>query len=249
VAERLCSPFPGRSSKEEVMNKSRVLVCAFFLHLFTAVTLGAEDKISHSFLATGAETFIHFADGKPEWTYPLSTRDGWVLPNGNLFLTVSKGEKYPGGAVVEITRAGQVLFEYQGTQSEVNTAQKLANGHVLLTEAGANPRLLELDSKGGILTNVPLTCQTTNHHMESRMARKLPNGNYLVPQLLDQVVREYDPQGLIVSEVKTPHWPLRPSGFPTSTPSSIALTGISALKSMPPARPSGNFPMTICPNP
>jgi hypothetical protein len=189
------------------MNKSRVLVCAFFLHLFTAVTLGAEDKISHSFLATGAETFIHFADGKPEWTYPLSTRDGWVLPNGNLFLTVSKGEKYPGGAVIEITRAGQVLFEYHGTQSEVNTAQKLANGHVLLTEAGANPRLLELDSKGSILTNVPLTCQTTNHHMESRMARKLPNGNYLVPQLLDQVVREYDPQGQIVSEVKTPHWP------------------------------------------
>jgi outer membrane protein assembly factor BamB len=39
------------------------------------------------------------------------------------------------------------------------------------------------------------------------MARKLRNGNYLVPQLLDKVVREYDPAGKVVWEAKTPHWP------------------------------------------
>ena len=39
------------------------------------------------------------------------------------------------------------------------------------------------------------------------MARKLANGNYLVPQLLDQVVREYTPTGKVVWEVKTPHMP------------------------------------------
>jgi hypothetical protein len=43
--------------------------------------------------------------------------------------------------------------------------------------------------------------------METRMARKLSNGNYLVPQLLDKVVREYTPAGKIVWEVKTPNWP------------------------------------------
>jgi len=32
------------------------------------------------------------------------TRDGEVLPNGNLLLTLSKTKAYPGGAVVEITR-------------------------------------------------------------------------------------------------------------------------------------------------
>src|SRR6266481_116657 len=42
---------------------------------------------------------------------------------------------------------------------------------------------------------------------ESRMARKLANGNYLVPQLFDKVVREYTPAGRIVWEVKTPNWP------------------------------------------
>jgi sugar lactone lactonase YvrE len=39
------------------------------------------------------------------------------------------------------------------------------------------------------------------------MARKLANGHYLVPQLLDRVVREYDAKGKVVWEVKTPHMP------------------------------------------
>jgi hypothetical protein len=39
------------------------------------------------------------------------------------------------------------------------------------------------------------------------MARKLPNGNYLVPQLLDKVVREYSPDGKVVWEAKTPEEP------------------------------------------
>ena len=39
------------------------------------------------------------------------------------------------------------------------------------------------------------------------MSRKLVNGNYLVPQLLDKVVREYTPDGKVVWEAKTPDWP------------------------------------------
>jgi outer membrane protein assembly factor BamB len=39
------------------------------------------------------------------------------------------------------------------------------------------------------------------------MTRKLANGNYLVPQLLDKVVREYDSKGKILWEVKTPDMP------------------------------------------
>ena len=49
--------------------------------------------------------------------------------------------------------------------------------------------------------------QTKDLHLQTRMARKLANGNYLVPQLLDKVVREYTPAGKIVWEVKTPDMP------------------------------------------
>ena len=164
-------------------------------------------KITHSFLATGAETRIIGGDGQVLWSYPASTRDGWVLPGGNLLLALSKSQTYPGGAVVEVTRANQLVFEFKGTQSEVNTAQLLANGNIMLTEAGAKPRLLEVNREGKIVVEVPLTCQSSNHHMESRMARKLANGNYLVPQLLDKVVREYDATGKIVREFKTPDEP------------------------------------------
>jgi len=169
--------------------------------------LAAEEVITHSFLQTGAETKIVGAKGETLWSYARGTRDGWVLPDGHLLLTITKDNDYPGGGVVEITREGKVLFEYRGSQSEVNTSQLLPNGNIMLTEAGANPRLLEVNRSGKIQVEVPLSCQTTNHHMESRMARKLANGNYLVPQLLDKVVREYAPDGKIVWEVKTPNWP------------------------------------------
>ncbi|HTL18309.1 MAG TPA: hypothetical protein VL793_13820 [Patescibacteria group bacterium] len=165
------------------------------------------DSITHSFLATGGETYIRSGDGRILWRYPGSTRDGWVLPNGNILLAVSKGQDYPGGAAVELTREGKKVFEFKGTQSEVNTVQALSSGTVMLTEAGDRPRILEVDRRGTIVAEVPLSCQTTNHHMETRMSRKLANGNYLVPQLLDQVVREYTLLGKIVWEVKTPHWP------------------------------------------
>jgi hypothetical protein len=99
------------------------------------------------------------------------------------------------------------VFEYKGRQSEVNTAQKLDDGNVLVSEAGDRPRLLEIDRRGRVVVEVPLKAQTGDHHLQTRMARKLASGNYLVPQLLDRVVREYTPKGEVVWEVKTPHMP------------------------------------------
>jgi hypothetical protein len=130
-----------------------------------------------------------------------------VLPDGHILLTLTRCQAFPGGGVVELTRDGKTLFEYKGTQSEVNTAQKLANGNILLSEAGAKPRLLEVDKTGHVVVEVLLKAQTKDHHLQTRMTRKLANGHYLVPQLLDRVVREYTPKGEIVWEVKTPNMP------------------------------------------
>ena len=154
----------------------------------------AADPIQHSFLATGGDVHRR-QSGKVTWKYAHASRDGWVLPNGNVLLALSKSKTYPGGAVVEVTRDGKVVFEFKGTQSEVNTVQPLDDGKVLLTEAGDKPRLLEVDRDGKVVVEVPLQAQTKDHHLQTRMARKLANGNYLVPQLLDRVVREYDAEG------------------------------------------------------
>ena len=190
------------------MRKSLLSLLSFLAISSTVFAAEPEpSKITHSFFIAGGETAILSNDGKPLWSYPAGTRDGFVLPNGNLLLALSKNKDYPGGAVVEVTRENKIVFEFKGTQSEVNTAQLLANGNIMLTEAGPKPRLLEVTRDGKIAVEVPLQCQNTNHHMESRMARKLANGNYLVPQLLDKVVREYTPEGKIVWEFKTPEQP------------------------------------------
>lgn len=173
------------------------------LLLLASLTLGAAEKrAGRSFLLLGGLTQIVDASGKATWKYPAATRDGEVLPNGNLLLTLSKNKAYPSGAVVEVTRDLKVVWEYKGTQTEVNTAVLLPNGNVMLTEAGDKPRLLEVARDGSIKVEIPLGCQITNHHMQSRMARKLPNGHYLVPQ--EKTVREYDAQGKVVWENKNP---------------------------------------------
>jgi len=173
----------------------RTLLCL----LCATLTLNAADR---SFLMLGGLTQIVDASGNATWKYPAVTRDGYILPNGNLLLTLSKTKAYPGGAVVEVTRDQKVVWEYKGTQTEVNTAVLLDNGNIMLTEAGDKPRLLEVTRDGSIKVEIPLGCQTTNHHLQSRMARKLANGNYLVPQ--EKTVREYDAAGRIIWERKSP---------------------------------------------
>ena len=187
---------------------SRLYLVLLAVCCVTLTTKADEPKsVTHSFFAAGGETFILDGDGKVSWRYPSPTRDGWVLPNGNIVLCVSKGKAFPGGGVVEVTREGKELFSFKGTQTEVNTVQPLNDDTYLLTEAGNKPRLLEVNRSGKILVEVPLEAQTKDHHLQTRMARKLANGNYLVPQLLDRVVREYTPEAKIVWEVKTPHMP------------------------------------------
>jgi outer membrane protein assembly factor BamB len=169
--------------------------------------IAAAEPITHAFLACGGQTYIRAGSGEIIWRYPHPTRDGWVLPDGNVLLALSKSKQYPGGAAVQVTRDGKVVFTFKGTQDEVNTVQPLDGGRVLLTEAGDRPRLLEVNRDGKIAVEVPLKAQTNDHHLQTRMARKLANGHYLVPQLLDKVVREYTPEGKVAWEVKTPDMP------------------------------------------
>lgn len=174
-----------------------------------SAALAADDSPHRALLAAGSETYlIEFAAaddavGKKVWTYPSATRDGYVLPSGNLLLTLSRGGDYPGGAVVEVARDGTTVLRYKGTQEEVNSAQPVANGGIVLTEAGPKPRLLELNAAGEVVVEFPLQCQLGNAHMQARMARKLADGTYLVPHLLDFAVKQYDAQGKVLKTIDT----------------------------------------------
>src|SRR5438552_1612469 len=98
--------------------------------------------ITHSFLATGAETRMISKDGQVTWRYPIPTRDGWVLKKGNVLLAVTKCDQFPNGGVVEVSPRETERFQWKGTQSEVNTVQPLPGDRLLVTEAGPRPRVL-----------------------------------------------------------------------------------------------------------
>ena len=72
----------------------------------------AEPPTKRAFLMLGGATQILDADGKVTWKYPAETRDGCVLPNGHVLLTLAKSKTYPGGAVIEVTRDKQVVWTY-----------------------------------------------------------------------------------------------------------------------------------------
>lgn len=175
-----------------------VAVVGMLLHFGAAQA----EETTHGFLACGQETYIVDGQGERTWSYPHSTRDGYVLPGGNIVLTLSKGKRYPGGAVVEVSSGGENLI-WKGTQAEVNSAHPTGLGTYVITEAGAKPRLLEVDRYGDILVQFPLDCQQENFHLQTRMARKLQDGTYLVPHLLDFAVRHYDRDGKVLSSIDT----------------------------------------------
>jgi hypothetical protein len=179
-------------------------VASIFLALAAAVfplrPAGAAEPsaIRHSYLVMGGKTAIIGEDGKAAWEYDGGSRDGFVLPGGNVLLAYAD-------RVVEVTRGKQVVFSYLRSKEngEIGTAQRLYNGNTLVTELGPRPRLLEVGPQGDIVREVPLQPETDNAHMQTRMARQLRNGNYLVPHLLAFAVKEYSPEGKVVGVLKT----------------------------------------------
>ncbi len=176
-----------------------------FVMLFVAVFGGsasvslAED-VRHSFLIVGP-TFTGIIDeqGNEAWdTGRPGGRDGFVLENGNVLIAWAD-------EVVELTREKETVFRYKKSPAnkEIGTAARLESGSTLITELGSAPRLLEIDADGKQVASIPLDPETDNAHMQTRMARKLASGNYLVPHLLAFAVKEYDAQGEVVRVLKT----------------------------------------------
>jgi glyoxylase-like metal-dependent hydrolase (beta-lactamase superfamily II) len=160
----------------------------------------SEPAVRHSFFIAGPTfTGIIGEEGEELWNAGQpAARDGYVLPNGNVLIAW-------GDEVRELTREKEVVFRYRKSEgnAELGTVQRLANGNTLITELGARPRLLEVTPKGELAVDCPLLPETDNAHMQTRMARRLPNGNYLAPHLLAFKVKEYTPQGKVVQEFAT----------------------------------------------
>ena len=195
------------------MAKLRSISSVAFSGLFVLAFFGCEPNrngvspaasgpipIAHSFFVAGPSlTGIMGEDNEVLWDSGRpAARDGYVLPNGHVLICWSD-------VVHEYDLDKNVIFTYKLSElnGELGTAVRLDNGLTMIIESGKQPRIVEVDNEGEIIHEVALQPETDNVHMQTRMARKLPTGNYLAPHLLAFAVKEYTPSGEVVKTFKT----------------------------------------------
>ena len=173
--------------------KTTLILLSIFI---SSLSLEGKEAITHSFLGAGKANRVVIVgeDGKVQWRFDMPASDGWVLSSGNVLLALYGTKNFPNGGVVEVERkTKKIVWSYKGQQKEISTVQSLGSGKYLVAELGPQPRAIVINRKGEILKSTPLACQKKNFHMQTRMLRALPNGNYIAPHLLDFAVKEYNP--------------------------------------------------------
>jgi outer membrane protein assembly factor BamB len=148
------------------------------------------------------------AAGKTEWEMNWEPiHDIHVTKNGHIFVQDGRAK------VAEIDPASkQVVWSYDsatqngnaGKKVEVHAFQPLDNGHLMIAESGIG-RIIEVDRDGKIQKEIKLKINRPHAHTDTRLARKLSSGNYLVCHEGDGCVREYDGKsGTVVWEYDVP---------------------------------------------
>jgi hypothetical protein len=106
--------------------------------------------------------------------------------------------------IVEMTPKKKIVWQYESKPKkgytgniEVHAFQRLDKDITMIAETG-NKRIIEVDRDGKIIKEIPLTVDKPDPHRDTRMARKLASGNYLVCHEGDGKVREYDSEGKVV---------------------------------------------------
>ncbi|GMW03057.1 MAG: hypothetical protein AMXMBFR84_41930 [Candidatus Hydrogenedentota bacterium] len=169
------------------------------MYLFVCCAMlcaGVRANAEHTVLAAGNGKLVEVApNGSIDWEmpWPGGLHDLHVLENGNI-LTVRNAKE-----VVEIEKASKsVVWSYNAAESngnsgkamEIHAIQPLPGGQIMIAESGPG-RIIEIDREGTLLKNTALKVSKPDAHRDTRLARKLANGNYLVCHEGDGIVREY----------------------------------------------------------
>lgn len=174
-----------------------------------AIAVSLVASAQHRMLCVGNDKIaVVSSNGKAEWELPWKggTHDLHVLKNGNI-LAVRDAH-----VVVEVdATAKKDVWSYDsatsngnsGKRVEVHAIQPLADDDVMIAESGP-ARIIEVDRKGTLRKTIRLKVDKPDPHRDTRLARKLDDGHYLVCHEGDGVVREYDGDGNVVWEFSVP---------------------------------------------
>lgn len=162
---------------------------------------GTSGGVKHTFVCgdyTGSVVKIISAEGKVTWEYPArNVCDLGVMPNGNFLFTTGQGVK-------EVTRDKKVVFSYETPSgSEVFTCQRLADGNTLVGLC-TDKKLVEVTPMGEVVREIKLTIGGSAGHTNFRRARKLDDGTYVVAQMSENKVCQYDATGKVLRTIDSP---------------------------------------------
>lgn len=175
-----------------------------------AILTGADSlSAQHRVLVQGeGKLAIVEPDGTTSWEMPWGgIHDVHVLENDHILVQRGAAE------VVEIDPSTKaVVWSYNAAESngnagkpvEVHAFQPLGDGRLMIAESGP-ARIIEIDREGKLLREIPLKLDRPHPHHDTRLARKLPSGNYLVAHENDGFVREYEGStGKVVWQYEVP---------------------------------------------
>lgn len=180
-----------------------------FVGLCCLLTAARTAQAQQAFVIQGENKLaLVQTDGKIAWEIPWGgIHDLHLLPGGTILLQRGSHE------VVELDpKTGKVLWSYDsarqngndGKPVEVHALQPLADGRVMIAESGP-ARIIEVDREGKLHREIPLKVEHPHPHTDTRLARKIASGNYLVCHEGDGTVREYSGEtGKVVWEYPVP---------------------------------------------
>jgi hypothetical protein len=186
------------------MHRRQFLQTAAALPAFAgAAALAA--KTSHRVMAQDKR---HVAavnpDGSVDWAWENGAvaHDIHLLKNGNVLVPTARN------TIVEVTPEKEVVWRWESKPTgaydgnvEIHGFERYDDGLTMIAETG-NKRIIEVDRKGKIQSEIKLQIEKPHPHRDTRLVRKTPQGTYLVPQEGDGLLREYDSRGKIVFEYR-----------------------------------------------
>lgn len=173
---------------------------------FSAIPVSAE--AGHKVILQGKGRLVVLDEaGKVSWEKKWGgIHDIHVLPNGHVMV-----QQMPNKVVEIDPKSGEVVWTYDagkmngnaGKKIEVHAFQPLKDGNVMIAESGPG-RIIEIDRDGKLLKEIKLVVNKPHPHTDTRLVRKIANGNYLVCHEGDGAVREYNSFGHVVWDFEVP---------------------------------------------
>lgn len=155
---------------------------------------------------SGRQVAITDDQGKVLWSHPITqVHDVHLLENGNIL--VNNGWT----KIMELNLAGDTVWEYdctktegyKGEKIEIHAFQRLPNGNTMVAESGIS-RIVEVDPSGKLVSQIPLQVKDPHPHRDTRLVRKLENGDYLVCHEGEERVARYNSTGEVVWNFEVP---------------------------------------------